>query len=99
MRGVLATLLLLVACGDDHSATPADAAPDGTPPPPECPAGPLSGAPADQTIHSTWATPSPTIHAITVEWAITGDSNTNATVAVRYRTGGGTWHQGFPLKR
>ena len=99
MRGVLLALLAIAACGDDSSSTPADARPDGTPPPPACPTDPPTGAPADQTTPGASTTPSPAIRSVTIEWAITGDANTNATVAVRYRTGGGEWKQGFPLKR
>lgn len=46
------------------------------------------------------ASPSPTIRALTIEWAITGDANANAAVSVRYRAQGAMdWKQGFPLKR
>lgn len=99
MRGALLTILLAAACGDDNPGTAADASPDGTPPPPACPADPPTGAPADQTMPGASTTPAPAIRSLTIEWAITGDANVNATVAVRYRTGGGEWKQGFPLKR
>lgn len=102
MRGVLVALLAvaIAACGDDHAATPADGSVDGPPPPPACPAGPPTGAPADQTTPGASAAPSPTIRALTIEWAITGDANTNATVTVRYRAQGAMdYREGFPLRR
>jgi len=100
MRAVVIALLLMSACGDDHHGDmPQDASPDGAPSPPECPAGPATGAPADQTTPGATTTPSPTIRNLTIEWAITGDANTNATVGVRYRSNGGDWHQGYPLRR
>jgi len=100
MRGVLAALLLIGGCGDDHTSLPADASVDGPPPPPACPAGPPPGAPADQTVPGASATPSPAIRALAIEWAITGDANANATVSVRYRVQGASdWQQGVPLRR
>lgn len=99
MRVALVALLMLAACGDDHPAGPADAGVDGPPPPPACPADPPTGAPADQTTPGATTAPSPTIRNLTLEWAITGDANTNATVSVRYRASGGDWHQGYPLRR
>ena len=99
MRGALVALLMIAACGDDHPAGEIDARADGPPPPPACPADPPTGAPADQTTPGATTTPSPTIRNLTVEWAITGDANTNATVGVRYRASGGDWHQGYPLRR
>lgn len=99
MRGSLIALLMLAACGDDHAAQAADAGADGPPPPPACPATPPSGAVADQTMPGATTAPSPTIRALTIEWAITGDANENATVGVRYRASGGDWQQGLPLRR
>ena len=44
--------------------------------------------------------PYPTTQAISIEWAITGDSNNNGVVGVRYRpTGTTTWTTGMPLIR
>jgi hypothetical protein len=102
MRGALVALLMFAigACGDDTADAPLDASADGPPPPPACPTDPPAGAPADQTMPGTSAAPAPTIRALAIEWAITGDANTNATVAVRYRVQGAMdWKQGFPLKR
>jgi MYXO-CTERM domain-containing protein len=45
-------------------------------------------------------TPYPTTQGISVEWAITGDSNNNGAVAVRYRKqGDSAWQVGMPLLR
>ncbi len=103
MRWIASTLLLaLCACGDD-ATTPsdgdvADASVDG-PPQPMCPDAPPVGAPADQTTPGAATLPSPTLRNLTVEWAITGDANLDATVTVRYRTAGGAWQLGAPLRR
>jgi len=43
--------------------------------------------------------PYPTSQGISIEWAITGDSNNNGVVSVRYRPSGGTWKAGMPLRR
>ncbi len=99
MRGALVALLMLCACGDDHPAGATDAGADGPPPPPACPTDPPTGAPADQTVPGDATMPSPTIRNLTIEWAISGDANINATVSVRYRSNGGDWHQGYPLRR
>lgn len=99
MRGVLVALLMLAGCGDDHPAGASDAGADGPPPPPACSGEPPTGAPADRTTPGATTTPSPTLRALTIEWAITGDANENATVGVRYRASGGEWKQGLPLRR
>ena len=55
-----------------------------------------------QTATSAGAvtTPYPTTQAISIEWAIAGDSNNNGTVAVRFRKqGASTWQLGMPLLR
>src|SRR6185503_19197639 len=44
-------------------------------------------------------TPYPTSQGISIEWAITGDSNNNGVVSVRYRPTGGAWKNGMPLRR
>ncbi len=45
-------------------------------------------------------TPFPTLNNITVEWAITGDTDLDGAVAVRYRpVGAGAFAQGFNLRR
>src|SRR5262245_2962868 len=45
-------------------------------------------------------TPYPTSRGIAIEWAITGDSNANGVVAVRYRANGASaWKTGMPLVR
>jgi len=45
-------------------------------------------------------TPYPTSQAIAIEWAITGDSNANSVVTVRYRANGaGVWKTGMALVR
>ena len=44
--------------------------------------------------------PSPTINHISLEWALAGDANRNAVVAVRYRVQGSSlWRQALPLRR
>ncbi|HVK88510.1 MAG TPA: hypothetical protein VM513_30540, partial [Kofleriaceae bacterium] len=102
-RLLLALLLASAACGDD-ATTPGDggagdATVDSAPPPPQCPDGAPTGAPADQTTPGDASLPSPTLRSLTVEWLIDGDANLNATVGVRFRTDGGTWRQGLPLRR
>jgi uncharacterized protein (TIGR03382 family) len=45
-------------------------------------------------------TPYPTSQGISIEWAISGDSNNNGVVAVRYRpTGSSSWKTGMALIR
>ncbi len=45
-------------------------------------------------------TPFPTTQSIAVDWPITGDTNNNGTVAVRYRVAGtNTWQNGINLFR
>ncbi len=45
-------------------------------------------------------TPYPTSRGVAIEWAITGDSNANGVVTVRYRANGATaWKTGMPLVR
>ena len=44
-------------------------------------------------------TPYPTIENIAVEWALGGDDDGDASVAVRYREAGGTFRDGLPLAR
>ena len=45
-------------------------------------------------------TPYPTSQAIAIEWAITGDSNANGVVTVRYRANGASaWKTGMALVR
>jgi hypothetical protein len=104
-RTVVSLALFLVACGDDAATTGdggnpnPDAVVDSAPPPPQCPTGAPTGAPADQTTPGDATLPSPTLRALTVEWRITGDANLDATVSVRFRTPGGAWRQGLPLRR
>jgi hypothetical protein len=57
---------------------------------------------AAQTATTTGAvtTPYPTTQAISIEWAITGDSNNNGVVSVRYRKqGAAAWQNGMSLVR
>lgn len=71
----------------------------GEPPPPDCDGiGPavdeLGTTPGEASL------PSPTLEHLTAVWAIEGDTNENGTVTVRWREiGGGTWHEGTPLRR
>ena len=44
-------------------------------------------------------TPYPTSQGVAIEWAISGDSNANGVVTVRYRPNGGAWKTGMPLVR
>jgi hypothetical protein len=42
----------------------------------------------------------PTLHALGIEWHLSGDDNRNATVSVRYRpVGSAAWREGLPLLR
>jgi hypothetical protein len=57
---------------------------------------------AAQTLTTPGAitTPYPTTQSISIEWAITGDSNNNGAVTVRYRPAGSTnWKTGMALFR
>ena len=52
------------------------------------------------TSAGTVSTPYPTTQAIAIEWPITGDSNNNGVVSVRYRKqGAAAWQTGMPLVR
>ncbi len=54
----------------------------------------------DATTPGEITTPHPTIENASVEWAIDGDDNNNATVTVRFReVGSDTWRVGHPLFR
>jgi len=60
------------------------------------------GRAAAQTATTPGAitTPYPTSQSIAIEWAITGDSNANGIVTVRYRANGATaWKTGMALVR
>ncbi len=61
----------------------------------------MAGRAAAQTATTPGAitTPYPTSQGISIEWAITGDSNANGVVTVRYRPNGGAWKTGMPLVR
>jgi MYXO-CTERM domain-containing protein len=56
---------------------------------------------ADNVLHMGAATVDrPTLVTLGVRWALTGDDNFNATVAVQYRpTGTSAWKDGLPLYR
>lgn len=43
--------------------------------------------------------PSPTLEHLSVEWLVEGDTDNDATVAVRWRVSGGAWQEGTPLRR
>jgi len=61
-----------------------------------------SGKAAAQTATTpgTVTTPYPTSQGISIEWAISGDSNNNGVVTVRYReSGASTWKTGMSLVR
>jgi MYXO-CTERM domain-containing protein len=52
------------------------------------------------TTPGTVTTPYPTVQSIAVDWAISGDSNNNGVVTVRYRpTGSSTYQTGMALLR
>jgi len=68
------------------------------PSPAACPAP--TTATASSTTPGIIRTPNPTIRNVTVEWLITGDSNNDGVVSVRYRPQGATtWRAGMPLRR
>jgi hypothetical protein len=57
-------------------------------------------APANDTVAGAVSFPHPTLTNISVQWAITGDDDLDATVAVRYRPQGTTtWLSGMDLRR
>ncbi|MBL8946103.1 MAG: right-handed parallel beta-helix repeat-containing protein [Myxococcales bacterium] len=43
--------------------------------------------------------PSPTLEHLSVQWLVEGDTDNDATVAVRWRVSGGAWQEGTPLRR
>ncbi|MFO7565268.1 MAG: right-handed parallel beta-helix repeat-containing protein [Enhygromyxa sp.] len=51
------------------------------------------------TVPGATSLPYPTLEHVSVLWEIDGDSNENGTVTVRYRSEGGAWHEGTPLRR
>jgi hypothetical protein len=51
------------------------------------------------TIPGATSLPFPTLQHVSVIWEIEGDSNENGVVTVRYRSDGGTWREGTPLRR
>jgi MYXO-CTERM domain-containing protein len=53
----------------------------------------------DASTPGTVTTPFPTLENASVEWALTGDDDLDATVAVRFREVGGTFRDGQPLVR
>jgi hypothetical protein len=60
----------------------------------------LPAAAQTATTPGQVTTPYPTTQGISIEWAITGDSNNNGTVGVRYRKqGDSSWQTGMPLVR
>jgi hypothetical protein len=99
--GLGAGLAVGLGCGGDGSGETTDGPPviaDGAPPPPECrDAG--GGGPDDATTPGEAALPSPTTRSLTIEWAITGDADLDATVGVRFRRDGGMWRVGPALRR
>jgi hypothetical protein len=75
--------------------TPSD---PGAPPPPACTAP--TATTAAGTTPGTIRTPNPTIRNVAVEWLISGDSDNDGVVTVRYRPQGTTtWRAGMPLRR
>lgn len=100
-RGIGTLIALLAGCGGggaggDGGAADARSA-DGASPPPACADG---GTGPDATIPGAVTAPDPTIHAITLEWAIAGDADADGAVTVRYRVAGASsWRAGTPLLR
>ncbi|MFO1092769.1 MAG: right-handed parallel beta-helix repeat-containing protein [Planctomycetaceae bacterium] len=57
-------------------------------------------APEDKTQPGRFVVEHPTLHNLGFEWAISGDANRNATVAVRFRkVGDPEWREALPLLR
>jgi MYXO-CTERM domain-containing protein len=55
---------------------------------------------ADDTVAGAVTTPFPTLHNVSIEWAITGDDDADGVVTVRYRKqGDATFRDGLPLFR
>ncbi len=54
---------------------------------------------ADSTQAGEVSFPHPTLHNLSVEWAISGDDDLDGEVTVRYRPLGGEFRQGPPLRR
>jgi chitodextrinase len=56
--------------------------------------------PGSATVPGAITAPNPTLNNITIEWEISGDTDNNGVVSVRYRRlGDGAWSQGMPLRR
>ncbi len=93
----------------DAKPAPAPAPDSGTTPPappppvtpaPSCPGGGSSGAAPNGTTAGAITVPHPTLANLSVEWAVSGDANTNGVVEVRYRKAGDPlWRKGMPLRR
>ncbi|MBA3546918.1 MAG: right-handed parallel beta-helix repeat-containing protein [Nannocystis sp.] len=43
--------------------------------------------------------PSPTLEHLAIEWRIDGDDDNDGVVWIRYRSAGGAWREGMPLRR
>lgn len=43
--------------------------------------------------------PEPTLQHLSLIWEFSGDSNANGVVSVRFRSVGGSWREGMPLRR
>ena len=60
----------------------------------------LTAAPTNETVPGRFVVEHPTLHNLGFEWAIEGDANRNATVAVQFRViGDSTWRPALPLVR
>lgn len=62
-------------------------------------ASPMSSA-VNATVPGAITTPFPTLHSLTIEWAITGDADLDGVVTVRYKEQGTTaWRDAIALRR
>ena len=94
LAGLLAAAALAAACG----GAPVTQASTASPSPPGAGEGKDQGANAS-TPGAIVPEPA-TLHALAVRWAVRGDANANASVAVEYRAAGEpVWRAGFPLFR
>ncbi|HKX31922.1 MAG TPA: right-handed parallel beta-helix repeat-containing protein [Blastocatellia bacterium] len=63
------------------------------------PAPPASGAGETATMPGVPEIYYPTMQHLSVRWPISGDSNNNGVVSVRFRQAGGEWRENLQLKR